>query len=120
MAFRYSTELRNAGLDARIAAIGPSPVLKIFAGGLPHGTELVSIPLPKQWMSKAEDGVATSTEEWQSKASGDGKAKSFRIYSGGVCHIEGAIPDDMKLDNTNIATGQTVTISAFTIRSGNG
>lgn len=128
MAFRYSVELRNAGLDARIDAVGPAPVLKIYAsaqamGRAPSG-ELVSIQLPRKWMSKAEDGVASSLGEWVGKAVGEGKAKSFGIYSGDTCHIDGAIPEDLKLDteveNPMISPGLTVTVSAFTIKSGNG
>lgn len=126
MTFRYSVELRNAGLDARMAAVGPSPVLKIYSSGPQIGKqatgELISIQLEDGWMSKADDGVSSNTGDWRGTATGDGKAKSFRIYdkSGRTCHIEGAIPDDLKLDNPNIATGQTVTVTAFTVRSGNG
>lgn len=126
MAFRYSVELRNAGLDARIAAVGPSPILKIYSSGQQVGKqasgELVSIQLEDGWMSKAEDGVASNTSDWKGAATGDGKAKSFRIYdkSGKTCHIEGAIPEEMKLDNPNLAVGQTVTVSAFAIKSANG
>lgn len=126
MAFRYSTECRNAGLDARIAAIGPRPLLKIYSSAQslapnPEG-ELVSFQLGPEWMGKAKDGVVKSLGEWKGKAIADGEAKSFRIYdrSGDTCHIEGAIPDEMKLDNKNIAVDQTVTVQEFTIRSGNG
>jgi len=125
MAFRYSTELRNVGLDARIKAIGPKPVLKIYAGAQAMGGrdpqgELVSITLPDVWMSKADDGVASSQGPWSGKATADGKAKSFRIYAGKTCHVEGSIPEDMKLDNPNLAKGQLVTVEDFTIRAGNG
>lgn len=121
MAFRYSVEVRNAGLDARIVAIGPSPVLKIFSGGLQSATELVSIQLEKEWMSKADDGVVSSLSEWHGKGTGDGKAKIFRFFdrAGKICHIEGSIPDDMRLDNPNIAIGQTVVVESFTIKSAN-
>ena len=126
MAFRYSVEVRNAGLDARIAAIGPSPLLKIFADdqaidGEPKAL-LVSLQLPRTWMGKAEDGAASNVGEWRGLAEADGKAKSFRIYDakGKTCHIEGAIPADLKLDNANLAVDQGVTIVGFTIRSGNG
>lgn len=125
MAFRYSTELRNAGLDARIQAVGPKPVLKIYAGAQAMGGrdpvgELVSMQLPDGWMGKADDGVVSSNGTWSGKATANGKAKSFRIYGGKTCHIEGSIPDEMKLDNPNIASGQMVTVEDFTIRSGNG
>ena len=126
MTFRYSAELRNAGLDARIAAVGPGAVLKIFSSaqgavGRQYSGELIAIKLPKAWMHRAEDGSVTANGLWQGTASADGKAKSFAICGGdGTPHIEGSIPDEMTLDNINIATGQTVTVSAFVIRSGNG
>lgn len=126
MSFRYSMELRNVGVDARIAAIGPSPILRIYSIGQQIGKqtsgELVSISLPEKWMSQAEDGVSSNLGEWRGQATGGGKARSFRIYDSGgkTCHIEGAIPDEMKLDNPSIAPGQRVTVEAFTIKSGNG
>jgi hypothetical protein len=125
MTFRYSVELRNAGIDARIKAVGPGAVLKICAqaqgvGRTPAG-ELVTMTLPSPWMSPAEDGAASLTGQWQATASAEGKAKSYVIYSrDGTPHIEGSIPDDMTLDNTSIAPGQMVSVSAFVIRSGNG
>lgn len=124
MAFKYSVECRNAGLDARVACIGPRPILRIYAsaqGAAPSG-ELVCMALPADWMGKAKDGAVKSQGEWKGRALADGEAKSFRIYdrSGDTCHIDGAIPDEMKLDNENIATDQTVTVEEFTIRSGNG
>jgi hypothetical protein len=33
--------------------------------------------------------------------------------------MQGAIPADMTLDNTSIATGQTVTVNTFTLTAGN-
>lgn len=127
MAFRYSEAVRNAGLDARIKAIGPRPILKLYAGvsamtaGEP-ADELVSMTLPDTWMGKAKAGAVEKTGEWKGRAGAEGKAKSFRIYdrSGDTCHIEGQIPDDMKLDNPHLAPDQSVTITEFTIRSGNG
>lgn len=131
MAFRYSVEVRNAGLDARIKAVGPRPLLRIYSapqtkdGGDVAG-ELVEIQLPADWMSKAEDGVVTSTRLWHGMASASGKARSYRIYdsAGKTWHIEGAIPEDMKLDppelKDEVIKGQVVTVSALTIRAGNG
>jgi hypothetical protein len=124
MAFKYSVECRNAGLDARIACIGQRPLLKIYATaqGTKPVVELVSMALPAEWMGKAKNGTVMSVGEWKGRATTDGEAKSFRIYdrSGDICHIDGAIPDEMKLDNENIAVDQTVTVAEFTIRSGNG
>ena len=46
---RYSEKLRNAGLDARVAAIGPSPTLHIRDAS---GSPLVTMTLPKKWMPR--------------------------------------------------------------------
>ena len=51
--------------------------------------------------------------------------KYFRIHQndGTVCHMQGTISasgagGDMQLDNTNIAIGQQITITTFTITAG--
>lgn len=126
---RYSIEVRNAGLDARIAAIGPSPVLKMFSGAEPQGCSapdsnglLCSITLPETWMTKARNGVATKSGEWVGKASGRGAVASFRIYGGDVCHMQGSVRErggDMTIENEKIVAGQVVKVNAFTLRAGN-
>ena len=75
MAFRYSLEVRNAGLDARIAAVGPAPVLNLYDGK----TVLVAIKLPDIWMTKAENGVVKSVGRWTARAIGKGVANRFRF-----------------------------------------
>jgi|ERR1019366_6603271 hypothetical protein len=126
MALRYSLEVRNAGVDARIAAIGASPILKIYStaqkmrAGDDEG-ELVAIKLPATWMSKAEDGASHDVGKWNGKATGKGESKSFRIYGADEadCHIEGSIPEEMELNNPHLAPGQSVTVESFVIKSGN-
>jgi hypothetical protein len=39
--------------------------------------------------------------------------------SGGTCHIQGNVTSDLILNNTNIASGQTVTVTSFTVTAGN-
>jgi hypothetical protein len=128
MTFRYSEAVRNAGLDARIAVIGPSPRLCIFAEEAPEelgnadpGQPLVTIVLPAQWMTGATNGVTTNKGIWAGKGEASGKAASFRIYSAdNTCQIQGDIPGDLKLDNINIAENQNVAVRVFAISSGNG
>jgi hypothetical protein len=117
MSLSYSVDLRNAGLDARIAAIGPNATLRICSAD----TDLVSIRLGKDWMAPAKNGVLSNSRSWSGHAKAEGKAKTFCICNseGWPC-ISGNIPEDMKLDNVNLAPGQEVTVSSFTIRSGNG
>lgn len=123
---RYSEELRNAGLDARIALLGPGSVLKIFGEALEEfdGKEpeaLLSIKLPDPWMSKASNGTISKRGVWAAKASGTGKAKSFRICDAkGRPHMQGEVPKDMTLDNDDIKKGQTAGVQVFVIASGNG
>ena len=118
MTLRYNEKLRNAGLDARIAAIGPAPDLHIFGDG--EKTPLVTMTLPKEWMTKASGGIAQKKGLWVGIASKSGKAQSFQLCnSEGEC-VSGKIPFDMKLDEDAIEKGQGVMVGTFAIAAGNG
>lgn len=118
MSLRYSEQIRNAGLDARIAAIGDSAQLRIFGAGKKL---LVTIPLPKPWMTKAEKGLVHKKGTWQALAEQKGEATSFCICDGaGTAHMTGEIPVDMTLDNPNVEKGQSVMVGTFVIAAGNG
>lgn len=118
MTLRYSEKIRNAGLDARIEAIGPSPVLRIYGDG---NKAIVEITLPVAWMSKAKDGMAHKTGAWSAVAARKGEAKTFEISDAdGYAHMTGAFPIDMTLDNPNIEVSQTVVVGTFVIAAGNG
>lgn len=121
---RYSVELRNAGLDARIKAVGPNARLKLYAnrqGGKITPKCLAEIALPETWIGKAENGEAKATAPWTGKAVAEGEAKSFAICNAqDVICIDGAIPDNLKLKNPHMAPGQAVIVTACTIKSGNG
>jgi hypothetical protein len=42
------------------------------------------------------------------------------MYDGSaVCHVQGNTTVDLVLNNTSIAIGQTVTVTAFTVTAGN-
>jgi hypothetical protein len=58
-------------------------------------------------------------------ADASGTAGYFRMHdsTGTTCHMQGTITatgagGDMQLDNTNIALGQQINITAFTITAG--
>jgi hypothetical protein len=56
-------------------------------------------------------------------ANAAGIAAHFRIKQGATCHLQGTVTatgggGDMTLDNVTIATGQQVTITAFTLTAG--
>jgi hypothetical protein len=115
---RYSEAVRNAGLDARIETIGPSPTLRIFADD--GEDELVVIRLPKVWMTKAVLGMVHKVGEWAGIAENDGEATRFEISdSNDVKHISGDIPADMSLDNRKIEKLQTVLVGVYVISAGN-
>lgn len=133
MAFQYSVGVRNARLDVIESTIGTSAVLKIFSGAEPANCAaadpsglLVTMTLPVDWMNNAASGVKTLAGTWSAAASGTGTAASFRIYdsTATTCGTQGSVSasgggGDMILDNTSIVSGQTVSVTTFTITGGN-
>ncbi len=125
MAYQYSTTVINAKLDAVETAAGTAPSLIIFSGAEPANCAaadpagvLATIVLPSDWMNAASTGTKTKLGTWSVAASATGTAASWRIKQGATCHVQGNVTD-MTLDNTSIASGQTVTVNTFTITGGN-
>jgi hypothetical protein len=134
MGFQFSTGVRNASLDAIETTIGVSPTLEIRSGSVPancaaaaSGTVLATLTLPSDWLAAAGTptaGAKTLLGTWQdASADATGTAAHFRINAGGTCHIQGTVTatgggGDMTLDNVSIASGQQVTVTAFTINAG--
>jgi len=134
MALQLSTTVRNARLDQIETTIGTAPLLKIRTGAAPadcgtadSGTVLASMTLPSDWMAAASSGSKAKSGTWQdASADATGTAAHFRIYdsAGTTCHLQGTVKatgggGDLTLDNTSIATGQSVTITSFTLTDGN-
>lgn len=132
MAIQLSVTVRNARLDAIETAIGASAVLRIRTGAVPatcatadSGTVLASITLPSDWMSAAASGSKDKLGTWQdASADNTGTAAHFRIYdsTGTTCHLQGTVATtgaDMNVDNTSFATGQSFTVTSFTLTDGN-
>lgn len=134
MAIQHSVAVRNAKLDAIETAIGVSAIMKIRTGAAPatcatadSGTVLATLNLPSDWMSAASGGTKAKLGTWQdASADATGTAAHYRIYAsdGTTCHEQGTVTatgggGDLQLDNTSIATGQTVTITAYTLTEGN-
>lgn len=133
MAFQYSVAVRNARLDTIESTIGTSAILKIFSGAEPANCAaadpaglLVTINLPSDWMAAASGGSKVLAGTWSAAASGTGTAASFRIYDSGLvaCGIQGNVGatgsgSDLELNNTSIVSGQTVSVTTFTITAGN-
>jgi hypothetical protein len=134
MTIQFSVAARNARLDAVETAVGVSAIMKIRSGAAPAscatadaGTVLATLNLPSDWMAAASGGAKAKTGTWQDLA-GDaaGTAGHFRIYAsdGTTCHIQGTATitgggGDLTMDNTNIAVGQAITVTGFTLTDGN-
>lgn len=133
MAIKASVAVRNARLDAIESTIGTSAVLKIRTGSPPtnitdadSGTVLASITLPSDWAAAASGGSKAKSGTWSASAAATGTAGHFRLYAsdGTTQHMQGTVTatgggGDMTLDNTSIASGQTVTVNTFTLTDGN-
>jgi hypothetical protein len=134
MAVQLSVSVRNARLDAIESTIGTDAVLKIRTGAAPadvatadSGTVLASLTLPSDWLAAASSGSKAKSGTWQdTSADGTGTAAHFRIYAsdGTTCHMQGSVTatgagGDLTLDNTSISSGQSVTISSFSLTDAN-
>ena len=134
MAVQLSVAVRNARLDAIESTIGTAAVLKIRTGAAPSdvatadsGTVLASLTLPSDWLAAASSGSKAKSGTWQdTSADATGTAAHFRIYAsdGTTCHMQGSVTatgggGDLQLDNTSIASGQSVTISSFSLTDAN-
>ena len=126
MALQYGTVLRTNQVGQLQTSIGASGTLKIFSGAVPANCAaadptglLVTITLPASFLTSAA-GVTTIAGVWSANASGTGTAVTFRMYDGStVCHIQGNVTTDLVLNNTSIASGQTVTVTSFSVTAGN-
>ena len=134
MALQYSVTVRNAQLDAVETTVGTAPLLRIYSGSAPancaaaaSGTLLAGGALPSDWMVAASSGSKALSGTWQdASANATGTAGHWRLYDSGgtTCHAQGTVTatgggGDMTLDNTSIASAQSVTITSFTITAGN-
>lgn len=134
-----SDTVRNSRLDALETAVGTSPVLRIYSGSAPAdesaslgaATLLAEGTLPSDWMNAASGGAkAKSATAWtvtgQSGAGAGTDGTFWRLYASGgsTSHLQGTFGEtadspEMVADNKNIANGQTLTVSAFTVTAGN-
>jgi hypothetical protein len=131
MAIQLSTTARNNRLDQIENTIGASAKLQIRTGAAPAncaaantGSLLIEIALPADWMNAASSGTKTLLGTWSGAASGTGTAAHFRIFetTSTTCGLQGTVGQgsgDMSLDNTSIASGQTVAVTTFTLTDGN-
>lgn len=129
MAFQYDVATRNTWLDSIETTAGTTPDLLIYTGSVPattataaSGSLLATIALPSDWMAAASSGSKAKAGTWTGTASGTGTAGYFRIATtgGGTVRMQGTVTvtgggGDMTLNNTSIASGQSITIDTFTL-----
>lgn len=134
MTMQLSAAVRNALLDAIEVAIGASAILRIRTGAPPAnvaaastGTVLATLNLPANWMQDAAAGVKALLGTWQDTAADtSGVAAHFEVVAndGTTRHMQGTVTatgggGDMTLDNTSIVSGQTVTVTSFSLTAPN-
>lgn len=133
MSLQYSVAVRNAQLDQVEAIAGTSALFRLYTGSAPadcataaSGTKLVEIGCPSDWMAAASAGSKAKSGTWSASAVASGTAGYWRIYdsAGTTCHAQGTVTltgggGDVTLDNTNIQSGQTVTMNSFTLTAAN-
>lgn len=128
MATRIAVNARNQGVGA-VGALLNGGTLEIRTGSQPaspasadSGTLLVSIPLANPAFGSPSNGQAALAgvpRQAQAQAAGTAGHARFKT-SGGQVVLDVAVSDpngngELKLDNVNIAQGQTITISGFTL-----
>jgi len=132
---KYSAALKNAQQNAITTTLGASAVLNIYSGTQPASpdtaissqTLLASLTCNATFAPGASGGVLTlnsiSNGTGTAGAGAGTNATFFRLTtSGAVAHIDGTVGisgADLNLNNTNIATGQTVSVTSFTLTNGN-
>jgi len=131
MAIQFSVAVRNARVNAIEATVGTAPKLRILTGTQPDtcateesGTLLCQLTLPSDWANAGSSGASTLLGTWSGTAAATGTAGYYRIVdtAGTTCHEQGTVGQgtgDLSLDNTSIATGQTVSVTTWTTTDGN-
>ena len=138
MAIQLSVAVRNARLNAVESTIGTSAKLKIYeldstapanCAAAMGGSDVIlaSMDLPSDWMAAADAGAKIKDGTWSdSSADNAGTAEFFRLFAsdGTTCGLQGTVTatgggGDLTLDNVSIASGQTVTVTTFTLTDAN-
>ena len=134
MAIKYDTTTRNDMLDELTARVGTSGLLRIYNGTRPAnvGTAITSQTLlvtlttnASAFAAAASGGILTASAISNGTAVATGTASWFRLFqsNGTTAIMDGDVSTsgaDLNLNNTSIATGQTVSVTAFTVTEGNG
>lgn len=133
MTVQFGTALRTARSTAIETTIGPAPKLRISTGAPPattatadSGTLLVEFTLASDWATQASAVLTFSGTPLSQAAVGTGAAGHYRVKdsAGTTVHMQGTVTatgggGDLTVDNTSIATAQTVQVTSWTITEGN-
>lgn len=134
MAIKQTTAVRNAQLDALNSQTGTSAKLRIYNGTRPANantaitsqTMLVELTCnATAFAAAASGGVLTANAISNGTAAATGTASWFRLWqsNGTTAIMDGDVSTtgaDININNTSIATGQTVSVSSFTVTDGDG
>lgn len=133
MGLQASTTLRNAIANAVEATLGASAKLQIRSGVKPancaaadSGTLLVEIDVPADFLTAASGGAVAKIGTWAANAVAADNQGHFRFKdsTGATTHLQGSITvtaggGDMTTDALAVVVGQLVSVSGFTITTGN-
>jgi len=129
MSRQLSTTLRNNMVGQYETTIGTGPKLQIRSGAQPancaaadSGTLLAELTLPSDWLTAPSNGAVALAGSWSGTGAAAGTAAHYRLKdsAGSVCHDQGSITatgggGDMTVDNTNVAVGQAVTVTSWSL-----
>lgn len=127
---KYSAALKNAQQNALTTTLGASALLQIYSGAQPTNPDtaitsqvlLATLTCNATFAPAAAGGVLTLnaiTNGTGTAGAGAGTTATwYRLStSGAVAHIDGTVgvtASDLNLNNTSIATGQTVSVTSST------
>lgn len=136
MTVQWAVGIRNALLDQWETTIGVSAKIAVYTGTMPAnaaadttGTLLCEWDLASDWAANASAGAkALNSTPIAATAAGTGTVGYYRIFANAQstapgttkpCNEQGTVTatgggGDMTIDNTSIASGQTVNITGFT------
>lgn len=136
MAVLFSAAVKNAQMNAIESTIGTSAILRLRSGAPPanvaaasSGTVLATMNLPSDWLGASSAGIVAKLGTWSDTSADAGAptaAGHFEIVASDTTtrHMQGTVTatggsGDITLDNVQIAAGQLVSISTFTITGAN-
>ena len=132
MALQFSTGVRNGMLDSIETAAGTAAKLMFYTGSVPAncaaattGTKIAEFDLASDWAAAASAGAkAFNNLPLSVAAVAAGTLGYFRLFAsdGTTTHMQGTITatgggGDLTVDNTNVANGQTINVTGFTINA---